>query len=103
VALHRWCWTRVLWDFDAMTDSIPALACNGLAPFGYPRFPGKECTQPAVFYVWPKCEPQITGYSVVCAEHLAELRRLGHEIYQVSETATQRVVFLDGRAIAGGV
>ena len=49
-----------------------------------------------MFYVWSKCELQITDYSCCCVAHLEELKRLGHVIYQVTEIATQKVVFLNG-------
>ncbi len=57
-----------------------AFSCAGLAPFGYPPFP-VPCSHPAAYLVWPKCEPQVTGYAYLCADHLDLLKRLGHPLY----------------------
>jgi hypothetical protein len=76
----------------------PSYFCGGIAPFGYPVFPGAPCPTPAEFYVWPENFP----YGYVCAAHLAELRRRGCPIYQVTEIATQRVVFQRGIINATG-
>ena len=72
--------------------SMSNFTCCGLAPFGYPRFPGKQCSEPALYYVWPRTDPPTGAYSYLCAEHLAELRRLGHGIAQVTEIATNKVI-----------
>jgi hypothetical protein len=75
-----------------------AYTCTGLGPFGYPRFPGPPCSHAARYYVWPKCEPQITGYAYLCAEHLEELKRLDR-VYQVTEIATGRILIQAGVAV----
>lgn len=86
--------TEHAWRETTVAPPTPApagLVCGGLAPFGYPE--AGACPQSAAYFVWPAGAPPL-GYGYCCAEHLAALQRLAHPIQQVTEIATQKVVFL---------
>lgn len=75
------------------TPILGDFGCSSLSAYGFPK--RGQCKNQAVFLVWPRCEPQNSGYAYLCESCIRELdiEYNFDGIFQVNEMLTGEVVY----------